>query len=160
VIAILVSFTLSAVVCPCAYATSGWSKTYGGTGNETARGETVQTSDGGFAISGDTNSSGAGGMDFWLVKADAAGNLQWNMTYGGTGTENGSALLQTSDGGYVLTGSTDSVGAGGTDIWLVKTDEDGVVPEGLTIGVMLLLSTVAAIVGIRILQKRPKWKNG
>ena len=99
------------------------------------------------------------GQDFILYKTDAAGNLEWNMTYGGTGKENGYALLQTSDGGYLLTGNTDSFGAGGTDIWVVKVDEYGVIPEDLTIGVMLLLSTVAAIVGIHILRKRPKWKR-
>jgi len=59
----------------------------------------------------------------------------------------------------LLTGNTASVGAGGTDIWLVKTDALGVVPEGLAIGVMLLLSTIAAIVGIRYLHKRQKWKR-
>jgi len=52
--------------------------------------------------------------------------LQFNMTYGGPGLENGYAILQTSDGGYLLTGTTTSFGAGGSDAWLVKTDASGV----------------------------------
>jgi len=132
-----------------------WNQTYGGTGSD---GPThfIQTMDGGYAIVGYTSGDG---QDAGLFKTDSAGNLQWNMTYGGTGTEISYALLETSDGGYLLTINTSSFGAGSNDIWLVKTNELGVVPEGLTIGVMLLLSTVAAIVGIRYLRKRPKWKR-
>jgi predicted secreted protein len=135
-----------------------WNQTYGGTGNDIGI-HVLQTGDGGYALAGGTTSFGAGSNDAWLIKTDAAGAMQWNMTYGGNMTEISYALLETSDGGYLLTINTSSFGAGGTDIWLVKTDELGVVPEGLTIGVMLLLSTVATIVGIRYLHKRPKWKR-
>jgi predicted secreted protein len=135
-----------------------WNKTYGGTMMELG-GVAIQTNDGGYAMTIQTTSFGAGGTDAWLVKTDADGNMQWNRTYGGTGSEDAYCLIQTSDGGYAIGGWTDSFGAGGIDIWLVKTDEYGVIPEDLTVGVMLLLSTVAAIVGIRILQKRPKWKR-
>jgi hypothetical protein len=159
VIAFLVSLAFSVVVCPCACADSMWSQTYGGTGTDAGTGDLIQTSDGGYAISGDTNSFGAGNTDVWLVKTDAEGNMEWNQTYGGTSSDTGWSLISTIDGGYALAGSTSSFGAGGTDFYFVKTDEQGVIPEGLTVGVMLLLSTVASIVGIRILQKRPKWKR-
>jgi predicted secreted protein len=129
-----------------------WNKTYGTTTNEFAI-HGMQTADGGYAMIGITM---ANGQDFLLVKTDSYGNLQWNMTYGGTGAENGYALLQTSDGGYVLTGNTNSFGAGGNDVWLVKTDPLGVFPEGLTIGVMMLLATVAVIVSTRYFRKQPK----
>ena len=125
VIAFLVSFTFSVVVCPCVSAASMWSRTYGGTGYDAGTGETIQTSDGGFAISGDTNSSGAGGMDFWLIRTDADGNMLWNKTYGGALDEVCGDMCETSDGGYAIVGNTTSFGAGGTDFWLVKTDASG-----------------------------------
>jgi len=129
-----------------------WNKTYGTTGAELAI-HMIQTADEGYAMVGWNY---VNGQDFLLIKTDAAGNLQWNLTYGGTGVENAYALLQASDGGYVMTGNTNSFGAGGNDIWLVKTNALGVVPEGLTIGVMLLLTTVAVIVGTRYFRKQPK----
>jgi len=132
-----------------------WNQTYGGTGNDGST-HFIQTVDGGYAIVGYTSGNG---QDAALVKTDSAGNLQWNMTYGGTGSEIAYALLETSDGGYLLTINTNSFGAGGNDIWLVKTDELGVFPEGLTLGVMLLLSTVTVIVSLRYFRKRPKTEN-
>jgi hypothetical protein len=84
----------------------------------------VQTSDGGYALAGETWSFGAGDSDFWLVKTDASGNIQWNQTYGGTNPDVAYALVQTSDGGYALAGGTGSFGTGG-DFWLVKTDANG-----------------------------------
>jgi protein involved in ribonucleotide reduction len=102
-----------------------WNKTYGGTGNDVAS-ALVQTSDGGYALAGSTNSFGVGSDDFLLVKTDSSGNMQWNRPYGGTGNDVASALVQTSDGGYALAGSTNSSGAGNYDFWLVKTDASGV----------------------------------
>jgi predicted secreted protein len=102
----------------------GWSKTYGGTNAELAQ-ALVRTSDGGYALAGYTNSSGAGSYDAWLVKTDSAGDTQWNKTYGGTKDDFGLALVQTSDGGYALAGCTNSFGVGGYDFWLVKTDSNG-----------------------------------
>jgi len=72
--------------------------TYVGLGRDQAY-SVVQTSDGGYAIAGSTNSSGAGGYDFWLVKTDADGNHQWNKTYGGWGNDEALSVVQTSDGG-------------------------------------------------------------
>jgi hypothetical protein len=105
------------------------------------------------------NYSKTDGQDFILIKADSAGDMLWKPTYGGTGLENAYAVIQTSDGGYVLTGNTNSFGAGGYDVWLVKTDEAGVVPEGLTVEVMVLLSTVAVIFATRHYRKRTRWEK-
>ncbi len=101
-----------------------WSKTFGGAGDEWAF-SVIQTSDGGYAIAGYTNSIGAGNMDFWLVKTDSLGNQQWNKTYGGVGYDWASSVIQTSDGGYAIAGSTYSSRDRGYDFWLVKTDSSG-----------------------------------
>jgi hypothetical protein len=107
-----------------AAATTGWSQTYGGSGDDEAY-SLVQTSDGGYALAGFTNSSGAGGYDFWLIKTNSSGDMQWNQTYGGTGDDEAYSVIQTNDTGYVIAGITDSYGAGETDAWLVKTDSSG-----------------------------------
>jgi hypothetical protein len=65
----------------------------------------IQTTDGGYALAGYINSLGARGKDFWLVKVDSVGNQQWNKTYGGPGDEVAYSLIQTIDGGYILSGS-------------------------------------------------------
>jgi len=101
-----------------------WNQTYGGTNNDVA-GALVQTTDGGYALAGLTSSFGTGLADFWLIKTDAAGNTQWNQTYGGTNNDVAHALVQTTDGGYALAGYTYSSGAGSSDSWLVKTDAAG-----------------------------------
>jgi hypothetical protein len=102
----------------------GINRTYGGTKTEVTN-SVVQTNDGGYALAGYTSSFGAGGQDMWLVKTDTAGNHLWNKTYGGTSYDGAYSLLQTSDGGYALGGSTGSFGAGYDDVWLVKTDGAG-----------------------------------
>jgi hypothetical protein len=102
-----------------------WAKTYGGWSDEWAR-SVQQTSDGGYIVAGYTDSFGAGGSDFFLIKTDANGNIIWAKTYGGTGWyDEAMSVRQTSDGGYIVAGRTGSFGAGGTDIFLVKTDATG-----------------------------------
>jgi len=101
-----------------------WSKTYGGASFDWAT-SVVQTADGGIALAGFTNSFDAGSYDFWLVKTDASGTMEWSRTYGGAGIDEASSVVQTSDGGYALAGHTSSYGAGRYDFWLVKTDSAG-----------------------------------
>ena len=101
-----------------------WSSTFGGTGIE--YGQSVQTTyDKGYILGGHTSSFGAGSNDFYMVKTDSLGNLSWSKTFGGTGGDIGNSVRQTSDSGYVMTGYTLSFGAGGYDVWLVKTDASG-----------------------------------
>jgi hypothetical protein len=101
-----------------------WSRTYGGTDIDWAK-SMVMTSDGGFAIAGRTESFGAGSADFWLVKTDEFGYMEWNQTYGGKDIDRAYSLVETSDEGYAIAGSTYSFGAGKKDVWLIKTDAYG-----------------------------------
>jgi hypothetical protein len=110
-----------------------WAKTYGGSANEYAF-SVQQTSDGGYIVAGRTNSFGAGSTDILLIKTDANGNIIWAKTYGGTNTDSALTVQQTSDGGYIMVGITYSFGAGGRDIFLIKTDASGNVQWAKTYG--------------------------
>jgi len=136
------------LVIPVAASSAGWSQTYGGTENDGAL-SLVQTSDGGYAMAGSTNSFGAGEDDFWLIKTDEAGNMQWKQTYGGAGSDIASSLIETSDGGYAIAGYTFSDGAVNSDAWLVKTDEQGVIPEFPSL-IILPLFMITALFAIFI----------
>jgi len=101
-----------------------WNRTIGGAYLDFGR-SLVQTSDDGYAMCGYTHSFGAGGIDFWLVKTDSVGNMQWNQTYGGTNVDAAYSLVETSDGGYALAGYTQSFSSGYRDFWLIKTGAYG-----------------------------------
>jgi hypothetical protein len=101
-----------------------WEKTFGGSDRDVGN-SVQQTSDGGFILVGETASFGAGEDDVWLIKTDADGNKLWEKTFGGSGWDDGWSVQQTSDGGFIIVGATASFGAGGFDVWLIKTDADG-----------------------------------
>jgi predicted secreted protein len=110
-----------------------WTKIYGGLGNDW--GYTVEnTLDGGYIIVGITESFGAGNTDVWLLKLNSTGDTIWTRTYGGVEDDEGWCVQQTYDGGYIISGHTESFGGGNDDIWLVKTDELGDIEWSHTYG--------------------------
>jgi hypothetical protein len=101
-----------------------WQKTFGGNGLD--GGDSIQrTIDGGYIIVGTTASVGAWDYDVYLIKTDLEGNLQWQKTFGGGENEFGESVQQTSDGGYIIAGSTVDVNKERSDVYLVKTDSAG-----------------------------------
>jgi uncharacterized delta-60 repeat protein len=101
-----------------------WEKTFGGALNDAAN-SIQQTADGGYAVAGFTESIGAGGLDVYIMKLDTAGELVWEKTFGGTLNDAANSVQQTADGGYVVAGFTESNGAGGSDVYILKIDVNG-----------------------------------
>ncbi|MFZ5979020.1 MAG: FlgD immunoglobulin-like domain containing protein [Candidatus Zixiibacteriota bacterium] len=101
-----------------------WTRTFGG--DDTDYGYDIeQTSDGGFILVGKTRSYGAGLMDVYLIRTDSLGNEIWSKTFGGTANDDGMSVRQTSDGGFIVCGTTNSFGNGYADVYLIKTNALG-----------------------------------
>jgi hypothetical protein len=114
-----------------------WKKTYGGSSAEQPY-SIRQTSDGGYVVAGYTHSNNwdvsgnHGYYDAWLLKLNSDGDIQWQKCLGGSSWEDASDVEQTSDGGYILVGRSQSidgdvsVNQGGLDYWIIKLDSDGI----------------------------------
>jgi len=113
--------------------TLSFSRTWGGTASDFGA-SLVQTTDGGYAITGRTDNFSAGQEDMFLAKYDSAGTLSFSRTWGGTGRDYGYSLVQTTDGGYAVTGQTTSFGAGSVDMFLIKYDSAGTLSFSRTWG--------------------------
>jgi len=113
-----------------------WEKNYGGTSDEFAY-SIQQTTDGGYIVAGETFSNDGdvgennGRWDYWIVKLDQIGNLEWEKSYGGSDIDIAESVQQTTDGGYIVAGSTESNDGdvtennGSSDYWIIKLDESG-----------------------------------
>lgn len=101
-----------------------WAETIGGSLNDTAY-SVIQTTDKGYAVAGVTTSFGSGGNDVYIVKLDSVGNIKWTKTIGGTGNDEAYSIIQTTDKGFALAGTTTSFGVGGNDAYIIKLDSVG-----------------------------------
>ena len=127
-----------------------WQNTIGGIGYEELH-SISQTTDGGYLlggysrsnISGDKSENCIGGAgDYWIIKTDSTGNIQWQNTIGGVGDDLLNSLMPTEDGGYILGGNSDSGPSGdktefcigNDDYWIVKIDSLGTIQWQNTIG--------------------------
>ncbi|MCP4633943.1 MAG: T9SS type A sorting domain-containing protein [candidate division Zixibacteria bacterium] len=86
----------------------------------------IQTPDGGYVITGSTSSTESTDRDVFLMKVNASGDSVWAHRYGGEAAEDASRVIQTSDGGFAIAGNTESYGMGGKDLYVIKTDGNGV----------------------------------
>jgi len=100
-----------------------WSKRYGGTADDMAL-DVKETADNGLIIAGWTQSFGAASYDFWILKTDANGNLQWQKRIGGS-NEDQAWSVSVDINAYFVVGGTNSYGAGLTDLWAMKLDNNG-----------------------------------
>lgn len=141
-----------------------WNRTYGGVSQDDYANSLVTTPEGGYAIVGTRNftfyspigypekETYAG--DAWLIRTDGFGNMLWNRTYGGDGIDRAYSLIPTSDYGYAIACAK---GLGGppasynSDVWLIKTDEFGVVPEFSS---WLIPSLALASTGLLLIRKK------
>ncbi len=116
-----------------------WIQNFGGSGDDSPR-SIVSTLDGGFAVFGFTNSidgdlaqKSLAVNDYWLLKFDSVGSLQWSKTYGGSKDDRGQQVIRTKDGGYAITGYAMSDDGDGTknegfhDNWILKLDASGTI---------------------------------
>lgn len=120
-----------------------WSKTYGGSQDDRGN-EIIQTQDGGYAIIGYSTSNNEdvsenqGSLDYWVAKLDISGTITWQKSFGYSGADTGTTIIQTNDGGYLISGVLDvtaSEGEGnlrniqarhaGGDYWAIKLNPSG-----------------------------------
>jgi uncharacterized delta-60 repeat protein len=101
-----------------------WQFTYGGIGDDTAY-AIQETSDGGYIVAGYTHLFGAPTSDTWILKLTSEGDIEWQHIYGGTGDDKAYSIQETSEGGYIVAGSTQYLGAQDHDFWVLKLTSAG-----------------------------------
>jgi len=113
-----------------------WQRCLGGSGDDKAS-SIQQTTDGGYVVAGSSTSTDGdvtgnhGSSDYWVVKLDATGNLVWQKSLGGSAEDKASCIQQTTEGGYVISGYSQSLNGDVTgnhsdaDFWIVKLDATG-----------------------------------
>ncbi|MEI7509802.1 MAG: T9SS type A sorting domain-containing protein [Flavobacterium sp.] len=129
-----------------------WQKTFGGIGQDKLK-TICPTADGGYIIGGSSNSNLSdekkdncyGGMDYWVIKIDFKGGIQWQKTFGGIYNDELQNIEQTKDNGYIVGGTSNSPLSGNKscehlgfhDYWIIKLNNNGAIQWQKTIGGIL-----------------------
>lgn len=129
-----------------------WNKTFFRLKESDTAHSVQQTSDGGYIITGVTYSNKHTGWDAFLVKTDTSGNEEWSKTFGGTDSDYAYSVQQTTDGGYIIAGST--YHKWGWKGWLIKVGSDGNAPSEKFINGFEILGAMLSVVIILILKSR------
>jgi hypothetical protein len=101
-----------------------WNKTYGGSNYDSGL-SVFQCSDSGFVITGITQSYGGSDNDVWVIRTDSDGNIQWSQVFGGSSSDQGYSIIESTGGDLVVAGISSSYGVGDFDAWLIRLDSSG-----------------------------------
>ncbi|MCS6917218.1 MAG: T9SS type A sorting domain-containing protein [Chitinophagales bacterium] len=122
-----------------------WQKCFGGSVNDKSS-SVIQTTDGNYVLLGSTSSNDGdvsgnhGASDFWIMKTNTSGDLQWQKCLGGSEIDYGYSVIETADGGYIATGITYSDNGdvsgnhGNLEIWATKLNSAGILQAQLCLG--------------------------
>jgi hypothetical protein len=122
-----------------------WQKSYGGSEHDGAY-AIQQTTDGGYIMTGESSSNDGdlsenqGNSDYWIVKLNSFGNIDWQYSYGGSGLDSGQDVKETSNGDYIVAGYSNSNDGditgnhGDTDYWVIKLSSTGALIWQKTVG--------------------------
>ena len=110
-----------------------WQKTFGDQVVDQAN-SIQQTKDGGYIVAGVTGSFGFGEQDAYILKLNSKGEIEWQKTFGGDGFDIATSIQQTTDGGYIAAGWTESFGSGEYDAYVLKLNSKGEVEWQKTFG--------------------------
>jgi hypothetical protein len=145
-LSLLLPILLCLALLPFTEAAEGWSKTYDGGADEVGY-AIIKTTDGGYAVAGEViiGDFTVGNNDVWLLKTDAEGVMEWNQTYAliGSNLETAYDLVVNEDDGYTLVCSSFNASISKSDIWLIRTDNFGVIPEHFSIVIVTLFFVIA-----------------
>ena len=145
-----------------------WAKAYGSSGDESAS-SVIVTSDNEYLITGYTSSFGFGGYDAIIMKIDLNGSVEWFHTYGGNSNDYAYEVVETSDSGYAVTGRSSSNSLGGDDVFVFKTEQNGVsscdygtyepnvtdIPELQAINLELATTSVVSVADLEVTTLSP-----
>ena len=106
------------------YGELDWQQSIGGSQEDIAN-HIYSTLDGGYVISGETESYGNGGKDIWLIKTNQSGLMDWNVCLGTNNNDQAGQAIQTQDGGFILVGGKAQNSSNNTNVWLIKTNSQG-----------------------------------